>query len=213
VGFVVVDKSGGNLIAVDPGANADFIPLDADRAEGVIAGSQFLLLQFESPEETAFRAAEIARKNRVRVILNPAPARRISPERLRLIDYLTPNESEFNVLLGKELGEEVDLVTESASFLDAGVKAVIVTLGEKGAYVATQAERCVVPAPKVEAVDPTGAGDAFNGALAVALAEGEPLREAVAVACFAGALTTTKQEVIPALPQMGARQIQRQSRR
>jgi ribokinase len=200
VGFVVVDEKGGNMIVVDPGANADLSPSDVDRAEGLIASSQFLLLQFESPDKTALRAAEVAQRHGVKVILNPAPARRITPGLLRNVDYLTPNESEFNVLIGKEPGEEVDFDAESAFFLNAGVKAVIVTLGERGAYVARQDESYLVPAPKVDVVDPTGAGDAFNGALAVALAEGEPLKEAVGFACFAGALTTTKQEVVPALP-------------
>jgi ribokinase len=200
VGLVIVDEKGENLITVDPGANADLAPSDVDRAEGVIASSPFLLLQFESPEETALWAAEVARRHGAQVILNPAPARRITQGLLRTVDYLTPNQSEFNVLVGKEPGEEVGFDVESAFFLNAGVKAVIVTLGDRGAYVATRDGGYMVPAPKVEAVDPTGAGDAFNGALAVALAEGKPLKEAVSFACFAGALTTTKHEVVPALP-------------
>jgi ribokinase len=200
VGFIVIDGNHDNLITVDPGANADLAVNDIDRAEEVIAASQFLLLQLESPEEVVFHAAEVAKKHGVEVIFNPAPAHLLDGQRYHNIDYLTPNAMEFRILVGKKPQEEVEFALESTRFLDAGVAAVIVTLGAKGALVATREEHYTVPAPKVEAVDPTGSGDAFNGALAVALAEGEHLREAVEFACSAGALTATKREVIPALP-------------
>lgn len=198
VGFVIVDRNGGNIITVDPGANMQFTKEDVDKVEELIAGAGVLLLQLEMPIETVMHAAKVGKKNGVIVILNPAPARRLTTEQLSSIDVLTPNEAEFAMLSGERgrlrLGDEAERLIQS------GVGAVIITLGEKGARVTTADEIYNVRAPKVKVIDPTGAGDAFSGALAVALSEGTPLRQAVAFANYAGALTVTKREVIPALP-------------
>ncbi len=197
VGFVIVDRNGGNMITVDPGANMQFTQADVDKVEELIAGAGVLLLQLEMPIETVMHAAKVGKKNGVIVILNPAPATRLTTEQLSSIDVLTPNEAEFAMLSGRR---RLKLADEAERLIQSGVGAVIITLGEKGARVTTANEIYSIPAPKVKVIDPTGAGDAFNGALAVALSEGAPLRQAVAFANSAGALTVRKREVIPALP-------------
>lgn len=195
LGFVIVDKYGNNAITVDAGANLELGPDDIEASEQVISKASTMLIQLEIPVATVNAAARIARKHGLKVLLNPAPALEASGLELDKIDILTPNEQEFLKITG-----QTDLKKGAAVLLSRGVRAVVVTLGEKGAFVGTPTDEYTVPAPKVNVVDSTGAGDAFNGALAVALSEGEPLRQAVAFANYAGALTVTKREVIPALP-------------
>ncbi len=193
--FIVVDDSGGNVITVDAGANSKLTPGDVEKGAKVFEGCGFLLTQLEIPVETASAAARLAKRKGVKVIMNPAPAVGARGLDLSVVDILTPNEVEFEVLAGTD-----DIREGSRELLSRGPEAVIVTLGEKGARVTTQEDSVMVPAPRVKSVDSTGAGDAFNGALAVALAEGEPLQAAVRFANYAGALTVTREEVIPALP-------------
>ena len=195
LGFVIVDKRGNNAITVDAGANLEFVPEDVEAAEQTISEAGILLTQLEIPVAAVNAALAIGRRHGLKVILNPAPALSASSVKLGEVDILTPNEQEFLEITGQS-----DLRRGAALLLSKGVKAVVVTLGEKGAFVATPSDEYTVPAPGVDVVDTTGAGDAFNGALAVALSEGEPLRQAVAFANYAGALTVTKREVIPALP-------------
>ncbi|MDG6898559.1 MAG: ribokinase [Nitrososphaerota archaeon] len=194
LGFVIVDRSGRNAITVDAGANLELNAEDLRGAEPAISKAGVMLLQLEVPVDAVHEAARLARRHGATVILNPAPAR---PSGLDFgsFDILTPNEQEFEVLAGT--GE---LDRGSSLLLSKGAKAVVVTLGERGAFVATASDSYTVPAPRVSVIDSTGAGDAFNGALAVALSEGEPLRQAVTFANYAGALTVTRKEVIPALP-------------
>jgi len=154
-----------------------------------------LLLQLEIPLKTVRAAARAGKRRGLKVILNPAPPSHGSSIPLRHVDVLTPNEVEF-----AELTNNSTLRKGSESLLKGGVEAVIVTLGERGAFTRTRGSSFTLSPPKVRAVDTTGAGDAFNGALAVALSEGKGIREAVEFANAAGALTVTKREVIPALP-------------
>jgi ribokinase len=195
LGFVIVDKRGGNAITVDAGANLELGPADVEAAVQTISKASVLLTQLEIPVATVNAAAKVAKQHSLKVILNPAPALTSSGVELNGVDVLTPNEQEFLEMTG-----QADLKAGAALLLSRGVKAVVVTLGETGAFVSTPTDAYTVPPPKVEVVDTTGAGDAFNGALAVALSEGEPLRQAVAFANYAGALTVTRREVIPALP-------------
>lgn len=191
--FIVVDGAGLNSITVDPGANSMLEPEDV--AAAGIGGCGVLVTQLEIRPGTACSAARLAREAEATVILNPAPGRTAEELDLSCVDILTPNETEFAVLSGPAGMDE-----GARSLLKRGPRAVVVTLGEKGARVITASDAFSVPAPRVRTVDETGAGDAFNGALAVALSEGEPLSAAVRFANYAGALTVTKPEVIPALP-------------
>lgn len=195
IAFVLVDRTGNNMIAVDPGANNDLGPEEVRGAEPLFRQSGVLLIQLEIPLDTVETAARLAKGCGNTVVLNPAPGRKASQLPLRYVDVVTPNEEEFLELAGVR-----DLEAGSETIMEMGPRAVVVTLGERGAFVATPDDRFTVPAPSVKAIDTTGAGDAFNGALAIALAEGKSLREAVTFANLAGALTTTKKEVIPALP-------------
>jgi ribokinase len=195
LGLVIVEDSGDNAITVVLGANMELGPRDVEKAGGAISQSGVLLAQLEVPPGSVRAAANLAKRHGVKMILNPAPAEKVTGIDLRAVDVLTPNEPEFALMTGTR-----DLRAGTRYLLRLGPSAVVVTLGEEGAYVATGEASYRVHAPKVKAVDTTGAGDAFNGALAVALNEGEPLSEAVALATCAGALSVRKPEVVAALP-------------
>jgi ribokinase len=200
VALIMVSQEGENLIAVAPGANGRLSPQDVLAAESAIAEADCLLLQLEIPLESVRTAAELAHSHHVRVILNPAPAQQLSIDMLELVDMLTPNEREAAFLAG--IGE---LGSESPDFLPIlssriQVPGLIVTLGAKGACVLSQGQEVHIPAVPVTPVDTTAAGDAFNGALAVALARGESLFQAVAWANVAGAISTTRAGAQPSLP-------------
>ena len=195
LGFVMVDGAGANAIAIDPGANMDLGEPDVERAGAVLSASGVLLLQLEVSHRTTEAAAKKAKEHGATVILNPAPAMEAGALVLKDVDVVTPNEEEFALLAGT-----TDIEAGAEKVLSMGPKAVVVTLGHRGARVVTADDSYAVPAPSVKAVDTTGAGDAFNGALAVALSEGEPLRQAVRFANYAGALCVTKREVVASLP-------------
>jgi ribokinase len=200
VALIVVDDAGQNSIVVASGANANLSPGDVDAGADSIAAADVLLLQLESPMETVMRAAKVGRACGVTVVLNPAPARPLPDELLSLIDVLVPNESETALLTGMDVGSQADAEKAAAALLVLGVGTVILTLGSRGALVARDTGVDVFPAFEVTPVDTTAAGDAFVGGLAVALAEGCPLAEAVRWGNAAGALATTKLGAQPSLP-------------
>lgn len=201
VGFIIVGPSGENMITVDVGANLLLSPSDVDAAEALIADSDVVLSVLEIPVAPAARAAALARRHGVRMILNPAPAQALDDDFLRNIDILTPNEGELRVIAGLAPDDPADGVAIARSLIARGVGAVVITRGGDGVtIVARDAEAVHVPAFPVQPVDTTGAGDSFNSALAVALAEGKDLATAARFAAAAGAFTVTKPGVIPALP-------------
>ncbi|NNN33671.1 ribokinase [Streptomyces sp. S3(2020)] len=191
---IVVDDEGGNSIVVIPAANGTVDHL-APGDDGLIASADALLLQLEIPLAAVIAGAEAARAHRVRTILTPAPAQPLPIELLAATDLLIPNEHEASTLTGR-----TDPHAAALALLDE-VPEVVVTLGSAGSlYVARDAEPLSVPAPQVTAVDSTGAGDTFVGALAVALGEGRPMREALRWASAAAALSVQRVGASASMP-------------
>jgi ribokinase len=199
VALIMVNPKGENLIAVAPGANDRLSPKDVLAAEKAFMGAGYLLVQLEIPLETVQAAAELAHRYTVRVILNPAPARPLPIEILRWVDILTPNETEAAILAG-EAPSTKNQDHLSYLFARIGVPNLVVTLGSAGAYILNQAQKSLVPSFSITPVDTTASGDAFNGALALALAQGHDLSQAVRYANAAGALTATHAGAQPSLP-------------
>jgi ribokinase len=192
VALITVDENAENCIVVAPGANGTLSPADLINATNVIYSASIILMQLEIPVETVNFVADIAKPSAAKVILNPAPACELPAALLQNIWMITPNEKEAEMLAGIAVTDYASVV-EAANIIRAkGVEIVIITLGAKGAFIATAEMNELVPAPKVTAVDTTAGGDVFNGALAVALSENMPLQKAVLFACNAAALSVTK---------------------
>jgi len=202
VGMPVIDADGDNSIIVALGANMRLTEDDVDGAASAIAGADVLLLQLEVPVEASRRAATIARQAGVEVILNPAPApaQPLPADFLRCVDIIAPNETEAKALTGLPVTDQAAAERAARVLFEQGVPVVILTLGERGALLATSPETRLVPAYRVKAVDTTAAGDAFCGALAVALAEDRSLDDAVAYANAAGAWAVTIMGAAPSMP-------------
>ncbi|MBX3031996.1 MAG: ribokinase [Chloroflexi bacterium] len=200
VGFIVLDGSGQNFIVLDMGANHELTVADVEAAADRIASSGAYLTQFEVPIECALAGLRIARRAGVPAILNPAPARSLPREALADVDILTPNQSELRILLGLAADDPADDLALCRELLAAGVGTVVMTRGEQGALIVRDGDVVAVPSREVEVVDTTGAGDAFNGTLATALASGMPLETAVGRATVAGALACRRLGVVPGLP-------------
>ncbi len=204
VATIVVEPDGENSIIVVPGANMRLTPADIDVAQNSIAEADVLLLQLETPINTSEHAIEIAKANETIVILDPAPARPLPANLLSQVDILKPNEVEAGVLSGRAVSTPEDGVTAAkalqSQIASDGLSAVVLTLGQQGVLTYTQTQNTHLSAIAVEAVDTTGAGDAFSGALATALAEDKPLIEAVIFANAAGAAAVTTLGATPSMP-------------
>ena len=200
VALIFVAKDGENSIAVAGGANAKLSPADVRKATAAFAGASVLVMQLETPLETVQAAADFAAKTGVRVILNPAPAQPLPDKLLKCVSILTPNETEAELLTGIAVTNTASAAVAAAKLRARGVQTVIITLGARGAFVATEDGGQLVPGFKVKAVDTTAAGDIFNGALAVALAEGKPLKQAVRFANAAAAISVTRLGAQPSAP-------------
>ncbi len=201
VGFILVDEHGENRIVIAPGALDELTTADVDTFADRIAEADLVVVSLEIPLPVATAALRIAHERGVRTLLNPAPAAQLPAEAWGWIDVLTPNASEARVLAGGDPDgtatpdELVDLLRERF----AGT--IVLTLGDQGAVVDQGGERAHVDPIRVSrVVDTTGAGDSFTAALAVALARGDDLTDAVRFATAAGAHAVGIAEVIPALP-------------
>jgi len=192
VALIFVGANGENSIAVASGANARLTPADLQKAKKAFHESKVVVLQLETPLPTVAAAVALAAAAGARVILNPAPARPLPDKLLARLYLLTPNESEAELLTGVAVNDDAGVARAADALLARGVQNVIITLGARGAFVAGKEARGFIKGYKVKPVDTTGAGDVFNGALAVALAEGKPLLEAVRFGCAAAALSVTR---------------------
>ncbi len=202
VGFIFLNSQGDNCILVDPGANNDLLPNNVSVLRK-IDEADIIVCQLENRLDTVKEAMRYANQLGKVVILNPAPANSDALELLQYATVINPNESELLILNGEQPDAElsVEKCTEFAiRLLKKGPKAVVVTRGENGALVVTQDSVVQVPTFKVEPIDTTGAGDSFTGALAVYLAKGRTLEDAVRKASVVGAYCVTKRIVIPGLP-------------
>lgn len=204
IATIVVEPDGDNSIIVVPRANMRLTSEDIADAADSIAEADVLLLQLETPIEASQTAINIAKANDTIVILDPAPARPLPPSLLAEVDILTPNATEAALLSGHTVNTSEDafvtaetLQTQIATDSHA---AVVLTLGEQGVLLCTSAQSTHIPAILVDAVDTTGAGDAFSGALATALANGDELSEAVKFAVAAGAAAATVLGATPSMP-------------
>jgi ribokinase len=198
--LIFVDREGRNQIGVAPGANHQLTVDMARRGEDAIAWAEVVLCQMEVPVPVVRWGLETARRHGITTVLNPAPVQELSDDLLGLVDYLTPNAGEVMALTGIEV-QDLDTGRQAASRLvERGTGTVIITLGEQGALVCDGDSVLHFEAFPVEAVDTTGAGDAFNGALAVGLAAGGSLEQIIPLASAAAALTCTRRGAQDALP-------------
>ena len=200
VALIFVAKDGENSIAVAGGANAKLSPADVKKASSVIGSAELLVAQLETPLATVAAAAQAAVKARVPVILNPAPARPLANSLLKLISVLTPNETEAELLTGIKVTDDAAAARACSALRSRGVRTVILTLGQRGAFLADADGQRLVPGFRVKSVDSTAAGDVFNGALSVALAEGKTVLDAVRFANAAAALSVTRPGAQPSAP-------------
>lgn len=200
VGFIILDESGDNRILLDPGTNDTFTGSHIEDAAAAFTGASVVVAQLEIPAQTARAGLAAGKEAACTTILNPAPARPVPLDMFEVVDILTPNQTEARILLGLQPDDPYDDLALCDRLRTLGVGTVVLTRGERGAVIVdTNGVTKVDPYP-IEVTDTTGAGDAFNGTLAAALASGIELEEAARRAAAAGALACTKLGVIPALP-------------
>ena len=200
--IVVNEETGDNAIIVVPGAADAMVPYDLDTAEAGIADCAFFMASLEVPIPVMQHGLEVAKRNGVPTILDPAPAAILPDEVYGLSDYFTPNETEAAILAGIPVVTIEDAEEAAKIFLQRGIDTVVITLGEKGAYVRNSVINQHVPAFDMggKVLETTGAGDAFNGGFAYALAEGMSLIEAVRFGSATAAISVTRLGTAPAMP-------------
>jgi ribokinase len=192
VALITVDSNGENTIVVAQGSNGALSPDDVQKAAGEFDQIEILLMQLEIPLETVVHAAKLAKYRGKKVILNPAPAMALPAELLGYLHIITPNKTETEMLTSVKINDIHSTKMAAEKIREKGVANVIITLGSQGAYIYNDDGGRLIPTPIVRAVDTTAAGDVFNGALAVAISEGEGLDAAVEFANRAAALSVTK---------------------
>jgi ribokinase len=200
VALIVVDGSGENAITVSSGANHKLCKEDIDQARSLIESAGIVLMQLEIPMQIVEYVADIAFAKGVKVILNPAPAAKLSKALLSKLYLIIPNETECEILTGIKITNQESKITAAGQLLDSGVKNVILTIGSKGSSL-VNSEGCInVPAILQKAVDTTAAGDVYCGALCVALSEGSDLPEAMRFATAASSISVTRPGAQASIP-------------
>ncbi|MCK5403337.1 bifunctional hydroxymethylpyrimidine kinase/phosphomethylpyrimidine kinase, partial [Candidatus Bathyarchaeota archaeon] len=198
--LIMVDKNGDNILAVASGADLRIREEDIDKVEEVIRSSDILLIQLEIPLHIVEYAINMAFNEGVKVLLNPAPAKQLSKDLLKKVYVLIPNEKEAELLSNVKIKDLHSSQMSAKKLLESGIENVVLTLGKNGSIIGTKEETIHITGLNVNAIDTTGAGDAFCGALAVALSSGKKLKDAVIYANYVGALATTKIGAQEALP-------------
>ena len=203
VAMITADRHGQNTIVVIPGANGRLLPADMDQAAPLLRSAGMILAQLEIPIRTIEYLSKLAKKFRVPLMLDPAPAQPLSPKVFKSIAFLTPNETEAGSLCGRD-GMAIDCSNArdmAEQLLSKGPRNVILKMGKQGSYFSGQdTTGNFVPAFKVRAVDSTAAGDAFNGGLAVSLLQGKGLIEAGRFASAVAALSVKRKGAQPSMP-------------
>lgn len=192
IAFILVDDNGQNCIAICANANAMLSKSVVEKHAQYIFNADYLLLQLETPMAGIEHAIALARQTGRYVMLNPAPARPLTDSLLAQLDLITPNETEAEILTGIKVIDETSAGQAARYFIQRGVKSVIITLGSRGAYLFHDGQGTIIPGYRVNAADTTAAGDTFNGALVVALSEGNTLARSVNIAHKASAISVTR---------------------
>jgi len=199
--IILLDENGQNSIVVYGGTNQEVTGEDIASAHAQIKESNFLIAQFETPQAAALEAFKFAKENGVTTILNPAPADSILPELLQYTDILVPNETESETLTGIKVTDEQSMLENFAAFRKMGVKNLVITVGDKGAFYANDTDHAFVPAVKVIAVDTTAAGDTFIGSLSSQLTSDlSNMETAISFAQRASSITVQGMGAIPSIP-------------
>ena len=204
IALITVDRTGQNEIIVVSGSNMKLTPEDVSRHKKLFERAGVVMLQLEIPVETVMRAARLAKAAGAKVILNPAPApsTELSDELLRMVDYITPNESEAELLTGNIASDGAASVEAARTLIERGVGDVLLTLGERGVVHVSAGGANAYPAYEVDAVDTTAAGDAFNGAFAYAISCGQSIEEAVPFANAVAACCVTRMGAQTSMPSL-----------
>ena len=201
IAVIGVDESAQNCITQILGANSTCGPAEAEAVRQALPGASALLLQLEVSPELSLEVARDAHAQGITVMLDPGPVRPLPEGFLSLCDVITPNETEAQALVGFAVIGPESASQAATVLLERGAQTVVVKLGAQGAYFASRDDRGMVLPFNVDAIDSVAAGDAFNAALAVSLAEGKGLREAATVACAVGALAVTKTGAQDSMPE------------
>jgi ribokinase len=201
-GILINRKTGENAINVVPGAAGTIGKNLIDKNLNIIKNSKIFLTQLETPKDVTLYALKEAKSQNCITILNPAPSREIPDDYFQYVDFFTPNETEASFYLNKLVKNEDDCKVAGNFFLEKGVKNILITLGEKGCYFKNSDEEFLIPASNLNkpVVDTTGAGDAFNGALSVALSQNKSYKQSIEFANLVAGISVTREGAANSMP-------------